>query len=63
MPSDAAGIGHVLRGGDLVRTMVTTALDVLGACLVVAGVALVSIPAAFVVAGAGVLAASWRASR
>lgn len=41
----------------------TTVLDLAGAGLVVAGVALVYVPAAFVVAGAGVLLVSWRLTR
>lgn len=45
------------------RALGTTALDVLGGGLVVFGVALVFVPAALVLAGVGVLAASWRASR
>lgn len=42
--------------------MLTTVLDVLGVALVVAGVALFSVPAALVVAGAALLAVSWRMS-
>ena len=40
--------------------MLTTALDVLGAALIVAGVAFVFWPAALVVAGLLVLLALWR---
>lgn len=42
--------------------MLTTVLDVLGVALVVAGVALFSVPAALVVAGVALLAVSWRMS-
>lgn len=43
---------------------VTTALDVVGACAVVAGVLLVAgLGVALMVAGAAVLATSWRLSR
>lgn len=52
-----------MRGGPLMRAWITTALDLVGAGLVVAGVALLSVPAAFIVAGAALLAISWRASR
>lgn len=40
----------------------TTLLDLLGAALVVAGLALWSVPVALVVAGAFLLLASWRGS-
>jgi hypothetical protein len=43
-------------------SVLTTVLDVLGAALIVAGVALFSVPAALVVAGAALLAVSWRMS-
>lgn len=42
--------------------MLTTALEVLGVALILAGVAQVYVPAAFVVAGLILLAASWRAN-
>lgn len=42
--------------------MLTTVLDVLGAALIVAGVAFVFWPAALIVAGIALLAVSWRAS-
>lgn len=45
------------------RKWLTTALDLAGAMLIVAGVALVWMPAAFIVAGAGLLLISWRASQ
>lgn len=45
-----------MRGGQ----MLTTALDAAGAVLITAGVALLSIPAAFIVAGAACLLISWR---
>lgn len=45
------------------RKYFTTALDVVGASLIVAGVALVWVPAAVVLAGTGLLLISWRASR
>lgn len=45
------------------RKQLTTALDVAGAVLIVAGIALVWVPAAFIVAGAGLLLISWRASQ
>ncbi|MHA7292617.1 hypothetical protein [Arthrobacter sp. HLT1-21] len=38
----------------------TTILDLLGVTLIVAGVVLIYVPAAFLVAGAGCLAVSWR---
>lgn len=38
----------------------TTVLDLLGLALVVAGVALLSVPVAFIVAGAVLLVLSWR---
>ncbi len=44
------------------RKLVTTALDLAGAGLIVAGIALVWVPAAFVAAGVGLLLISWRAS-
>ena len=40
--------------------MLSTVLDVLGAALIVAGVAFVFWPAALIVAGIGLLAVSWR---
>ena len=43
--------------------MVSTVLDIAGATLIIAGVALVSIPASLVIAGAALLAISWRGSR
>lgn len=43
--------------------MLTTVLDALGAVLIVAGVAFVFWPAALVVAGAALIAASWRLER
>lgn len=43
--------------------MLSTLLDALGAALIVAGLALVSIPAAMVTAGAALLVMSWRLSR
>lgn len=45
------------------RAWVTTVLDVVGAALIVAGIALVFVPAALAVAGLALLAISWRASR
>lgn len=45
------------------RDAVTSALDVVGAGLVVAGAAMVSVPLALALAGAAVLAVSWRWSR
>lgn len=42
--------------------MLTTLLDVLGAVLIVAGVAVIFWPAALIVAGVAVLAVSWRAA-
>lgn len=45
------------------RKQLTTALDVAGAALIVGGIALVWVPAAFIVAGAGLLLISWRASQ
>lgn len=45
------------------RKWLTTALDLCGASLIVAGVALIWVPAAFLVAGAGLLLISWRASQ
>jgi hypothetical protein len=41
----------------------TTILDLLGAALIVAGIAMVFVPAALAVAGLACLAISWRASR
>lgn len=43
--------------------VVTTVLDLAGAALVVAGVAVVWWPAALVVGGVGCLVASWRLAR
>ena len=43
--------------------MLTTVLDVLGAALIVAGVAFIYLPAALIVAGSALLLASWRAER
>lgn len=40
--------------------MLTSVLDALGAVLIVAGVALFSIPAALIVAGVALLVMSWR---
>ena len=42
--------------------MVTTALDIAGAALIVAGVAWLFPPAGLIVGGAALLAISWRAS-
>jgi hypothetical protein len=44
------------------RRIVTTVLDLSGIASVVAGVALLSVPAAFIVGGVGLLAVSWRAA-
>lgn len=44
------------------RKHLTTALDVAGAGLIVAGVALVWVPAAIMLAGVALLLISWRAS-
>jgi hypothetical protein len=41
------------------RTVLTGLLDLAGAALVVTGVAMVFLPAAFVVAGAACIAISW----
>lgn len=41
----------------------TTILDLFGAALIVAGIALVYVPAAFAVAGLACLAVSWKATR
>lgn len=41
----------------------TTLVDVAGAGLIVAGVALIFVPAAFIVAGVALLAISWNISR
>lgn len=41
----------------------TTALDVAGSALIVAGVSLIWIPAAVILAGVGLLLISWRASQ
>jgi hypothetical protein len=41
----------------------TTAIDLASAALIVAGVALIFIPAAFILAGLAGLAISWRATR
>lgn len=41
----------------------TTVLDLLGSALIVAGLAILSVPAAVILAGAGVLFASWRLTR
>ena len=43
--------------------MLTTMLDALGAALIVAGIALVFVPAALIVAGVMLIAASWRLER
>ncbi len=43
--------------------MLTTVLDALGAALIVAGIALVFVPAALIVAGVMLIAASWRLER
>ena len=45
------------------KALLTTVLDVLGIALVVAGVALLSIPAAFIVAGLALLLVSWSAAQ
>lgn len=45
------------------RAWVTTLLDVVGAAAIVTGVALLSVPVAFIVAGAATLAISWRLAR
>lgn len=42
---------------------VTTALDVIGAGLVVGGVAMMTVPAAVILAGALVMFVSWRMTR
>jgi hypothetical protein len=47
----------------MLRSIATTLLEITGVALVVAGVALIHIPAAFVVAGAGVLLFAWRLTR
>lgn len=44
------------------RSIVTTIADVAAAALVIAGVAQMYVPAAYLVAGAAVGAASWRAT-
>lgn len=45
------------------REAATTLLDIAGVLLVCAGVAAIYWPAALMLAGLGVLAASWRANR
>lgn len=45
------------------RTMLTTLLDIAGAVAIVAGVALIYVPAALIVGGLAALAISWRASK
>ncbi|MEB0001610.1 hypothetical protein QN345_00520 [Cryobacterium sp. 10I1] len=47
----------------LALSMVTTVLDIVGAALVVTGVALICIPAGFILAGLVLVAMSWRANR
>lgn len=42
------------------RSLVTTALDVAATALITAGAALIYVPSAFIVAGIGVLAVSYR---
>jgi hypothetical protein len=44
------------------RRYLTTLLDLAGVSAIVGGVYLVSLPAALIVAGLGLLAMSWRAS-
>lgn len=44
------------------RRILTTSLDLAGVSAIVAGVYLVSLPAALIVAGIGALVISWRAS-
>lgn len=46
-----------------VRDLITTAAEVVGLGVIVAGVWLIFMPAALIVAGAGVLALAWGASR
>jgi hypothetical protein len=43
--------------------VVTTILEVLGAALIVAGVAFIFVPAGLIVAGVMLIAASWRLER
>lgn len=45
------------------RPWLTTTLDLAGAALIVTGLALVFVPAAFLAAGAGLLLISWRSAR
>ncbi|WP_181036360.1 hypothetical protein [Arthrobacter sp. B1805] len=45
------------------KQAITTVLDLCGIALLVAGIALIYIPAAFLAAGMGLLAISWRASK
>lgn len=42
--------------------LMTTALDLVGAGLIVTGIALVWVPAAFIAGGVGLLLISWRAN-
>ncbi len=44
----------------MLRNILTTLLDLAAAALVVAGVAMIYVPAALIVAGAALCAVSWR---
>ena len=44
------------------RDLLTTVLDLAGLALIVTGVSLVFVPAAVILAGAGLLVVSWRVS-
>lgn len=47
----------------MLRSVLTTVLDAIGAAVVVAGVALIYPPAAFIVGGGAVLVMSWAFDR
>lgn len=53
----------VARGRRITREQVTTAIDVAALVLVIVGVWLIFVPAALIVAGTGLAAISWQASR
>ena len=53
----------LIRGVSLLRDVLTTVVELFGCALVVAGVAMVSVPVALIVAGLMIVGLSWLGAR
>jgi len=49
----------LIRGVSLLRDMLTTVVELIGCALIVAGVAMLSVPVSVIVAGALMVTVSW----